>query len=56
MNMSIWNLTLEKIQEIEKLIEKLKVEIELLESKTESQIWKDDIEEFLIEFDVKKLY
>ena len=54
MNMSIWNLTLEKIQEIENIIEKIKRDIELVESKNDKLLWKEDIQEFLIEFEVSK--
>ena len=52
MNMSIWNLTSEKIEEIENLISKNKIDLESLESKSCKDMWKEDIEEFLREYEV----
>ena len=52
MNMSIWNLTSEKLVEIENLISKNKIDLESLESKSCKDMWKEDIEEFLREYEV----
>jgi DNA topoisomerase-2 len=55
MNMNIWSLTLDKIRDIEELLEKLQNEKEILESKTDKDLWKEDLDNFLKEFEVFNL-
>ena len=53
MNMNFWNLTYEKVNELEIAIQKLIEQIEDLQAKSEIDLWKYDLNQLLTEFDVR---
>jgi DNA topoisomerase II len=50
MNMNIWSLTHERMEELDNNIKNYKYEIEILEKSTEQDLWKKDLEDFLFDF------
>ena len=54
MNMNFWNLTHEKMNELEVTVKKLSEQIKEIDDKSETDLWKDDLEQFLNEFEVRK--
>ncbi len=51
MTMNIWSLTPEKINELDNLISKERNEYETLNKNSPSDLWKEDLEKFIIEYD-----
>jgi len=50
MNMNMWNLTPEKLNELEDIIKKQKEEIEFIKKHTGKDLWKKDLEIFIEEY------
>ena len=52
MNLNIWSLTKDKVGELENGIKELNVEVDFLEKNDEKILWKNDLENFVYEYDV----